>query len=65
MINLNRLYILMGEKCINNKNLCDKANISYNAFYKIKTGKSKPKIDTIGKIAKALDVDIKELLEEV
>ena len=42
--------------------LVKKANIQSKAYYDIKAGKDTLNIKTVGKIAKALDVDVTELL---
>ena len=60
-LNTDKLLILMAEHPYD---LCEKADISYIVYHKTVTGKSKPKPATVGKIAKALNVSVKELLED-
>ena len=63
-LNTDKLLILIAEQCMNPYDLCEKADISYIVYHKTVTGKSKPKPATVGKIAKALNVSVKELLED-
>ena len=53
---------LTGGKCWSVRDLVSKANIQPKAYYDIKAGKDTLNIKTVGKIAKALDVDVTELL---
>lgn len=58
-----KVQIKMAEKCMNPYDLCSAAGISYTSYRRImKQGGCK--IATLGKIAKALGVDVKEILSE-
>lgn len=46
------------------KELCEKVPISYNSLWNIRKGKSEPRPATIGKIAKALNVSVSDLIED-
>lgn len=54
----------MAKKNLNQKDLAQKANLSKATVSYIVNGKSCAD-ETVQKLAKALDVDVKELLEEV
>lgn len=62
-VSQNKVQLKMAEKCMNPYGLCDAAGISYTSYLRImKRGGCK--IATLGKIAKALDCDVTEILEE-
>lgn len=53
------------KKRLTQEALARKANISYNTIIKLETGGIRdPRMSTIKKIAKALEVSINELLED-
>lgn len=62
-ININKLNIAMAEKCLGNKELCKKANISLVTLINIKTKKRNCLPITVGKIAKALNIPVSELVD--
>lgn len=61
-VNYKKLIGLIGGKCWSVKDLVNKANIQAKAYYDIKAGKDTLNIKTVGKIAKALDVPVDEIL---
>ena len=61
-VNYKKLISLIGGKCWSVKDLVNKANIQAKAYYDIKAGTDTLNINTVSKIAKALDVDVTELL---
>lgn len=61
-VNYKKLITLIGGKCWSVRDLVNVANIQPKAHYDIKAGKDTLNIKTVGKIAKALDVDIAEIL---
>jgi hypothetical protein len=61
-IDKSKLLIAMANKCMNPLNLCDMAEISYQTYQRILRHNAKPA--TIGKIAKALNVDVAVLIEK-
>lgn len=62
-VNSEKLMIAQANSCLNNKELCKIAEIGTLTLLEIKNGKRKPTLKTVGKIAKALNVDVTELLE--
>lgn len=61
-ISQSKVQLRMAEKCMNPYDLCSAANISYASYRRImKYGGCK--IATIGKIAKALNCDVTDILE--
>ena len=61
-INVKKLEILLARECINNKELRERAKIGYATLVHIKQGKNILPI-TVGKIARALNVDVTDLLQ--
>ncbi|ALF17714.1 helix-turn-helix domain-containing protein [Fusobacterium animalis] len=61
-VNYKKLITLIDGKCWSVRDLVNVANIQPKAHYDIKAGKDTLNIKTVGKIAKALDVDIAEIL---
>ncbi|WP_066715696.1 helix-turn-helix domain-containing protein [Clostridium sp. Marseille-P299] len=61
-IEKSKLLIAMANSCMNPKNLCDSANISYQTYQRMLKHNAKPA--TIGKIARVLNVDVTELIED-
>ena len=58
-----RMQVHMANALMNSYDLCRKAGIQYQTLRKmLNGGKAKPA--TIGKIAKALNVQVEELLED-
>ena len=63
-IDIEKLNIAQANKCLTNKELCESAEIGMLTLLGIKNGSRKsPNLKTIGKIAKALNVDVADLLE--
>lgn len=63
-VSKNKVFILMANECINTYDLAKKTNLSLTTLYTTLNNKRKPKPSTIGKIAKALNVEASEILEE-
>ena len=61
-INKESLNLALAKQQMNPYEVCRKAGISYETFRKIRNGK-KCKPATIGKIAAALGVDVREIIE--
>ncbi|WP_338956868.1 helix-turn-helix transcriptional regulator [Fusobacterium nucleatum] len=61
-VNYKKLITLIGGKCWSVRDLVKEANIQPKAYYDIKAGKDTLNIKTVGKIAKALDVSVDEIL---
>lgn len=62
IINKNKLQIALATACMNPYDLCKAINIQYQTYRRIVAG-GKCKPATVGKIAKALNVDVTEILE--
>lgn len=62
-ISKSKLLLALANACMNPYDLCKAVNMQYQTYRRIANGGScKPA--TIGKIAKALNVDVTELLED-
>lgn len=57
-----KLVLIRAERGLTVENLAKKAGISYKTLFCIEKNKSKPTPITIGKLAKALDVSLEDLL---
>lgn len=63
VLSANKVHLIMAERCMNPYDLCSKAELSYTAYQRfIKTGGCK--LSTLGKIAKALNVPVIEIIED-
>ena len=62
-IGQDKVQLLMAKKCMNPYDLCSAAEISYASYRRIMVNGG-CKIATLGKIAKALGVDVTEILED-
>ncbi len=62
-INFQKLQIAMANACMNKGDLADAAGISRISVSKYFSGKRTPSPKTIGKIAKALNVPVTEIIE--
>jgi len=63
MANINKLKRLRGAAGLSLRELAAKAGVNQTTISLIETDKRKGQIATLGKLAKALDVPIDELLE--
>lgn len=61
-INVMKLNVAMAKACITTNELSNKAELNYSTLTRIKSG-TQANPATIGKIAKALNVDVEELIE--
>ena len=62
-INNSKLEIAMGNAVIGTKQLSEMTGIAQETIARIKNGKQNPKPTTLGKIAKALNVKVEDLVE--
>jgi DNA-binding XRE family transcriptional regulator len=62
-LNIQKLDVCMARECINTDMLADKAGLSRSTLYAFRTKKRNPSTKTVGKIAKALKVDVTEIIE--
>lgn len=62
-LNLTMIRVEMAKQNLNQKKLAHKANIQEPTICLIMNGKSRGSIETWGKIAAALGVDVTEIIE--
>lgn len=63
IVDKKKLEVAMANACMNPTDLCKKVNMKYQLFYRVFTGNNcKPA--TVGKIAKALNVPVENLIED-
>lgn len=62
VVNNSKLQIALASACMNPYDLCAKIDISYQTYRRISTGKN-CKTATVGKIAKALNMSVEDLIE--
>lgn len=63
IVNKKKLEMAMANACLNSTALCKEIGMKYQQFYRVSTGcNCKPA--TIGKIAKALNVPVENLIED-
>lgn len=58
----NKLDLAMANACLNSYELCDKGGIGRPTFAQIKNGKGNPKPATVGKLARALNVKVEDII---
>lgn len=63
-IDTEKLDILIADKEMMLKDVAHASGITEQAFRNIRTGKSEPKLSTLGKISSALGVNIKDIIKE-
>lgn len=61
-INLEKLKIAMARNCFSVDGLVEKSGLGRTTVSKIINGKQKPSTKTLGLLAKALNVDVTELI---
>ncbi len=62
VVSAEKVQLKMAERCMNPYDVCSKAEITYPSYQRIiKTGNCK--LSTLGKIAKALDVPVTDIIE--
>lgn len=63
-INNEKLEIAMANAMVNYKQLSIKVGMTQESFVRIKKGKQNPRPATVGKIAKALNVSVEDLIDQ-
>ncbi len=63
IVNKKKLEVAMATACMNPYDLCNAAKVNYQTYQRITSGKD-AKPATVGKIAKALNTPVENLLEE-
>lgn len=62
-IDILKMQLAMANACMTISELSEQSSLSRVAITRFTTGKSNPKPATIGKIAKALNVKVEDLIE--
>ena len=62
-INIKQLKLAMIRKCMNPRDLSQSVGCSYESIIQILSGRRKPSMKKIGRIAQVLDIDPKEIIE--
>jgi len=62
-LNKDKLHLAMANACLTIGELAEQSKVSRVALTRFSTGKGNPKPATIGKIAKALNVKVEDLIE--
>jgi len=62
-LNTNKLHLAMANACLTMSELAEQSKVSRVALTRLSKGTSNPKPATIGKIAKALNVKVEDLIE--
>lgn len=60
----NKFEIALANSGMMLKDLYTKANVSDKALLDMRQGKSNPRPSTLGRIAKALNVDVQDIIQE-
>lgn len=59
-----KLEVAMANSCMNYKELSEATGMTQESFVRIKKGRQNPRPATVGKIAKALNVNVEDLVEQ-
>ena len=62
-INKTKIEICLASACMNPMELCEKADISYQTYLRIVNHNKDCKTASVGKIAKALNSNVTEIIE--
>lgn len=60
---LEKLRISMARECLSVNDLAEKSGLGRTTVSKIVNGKQKPTTKSLGLLAKALNVDVKEIIK--
>jgi len=63
-VDITAIRIEMAKRCWTYKDLAEHSNLSYSTLISIMTGLRSGSIKTLGKVAKALQVDISVVLKD-
>lgn len=63
VLDKNKLNIAIANKCLNPYEFCQLANIGYSTYKRMAT-EQPIKTKTVGKVAKALNVKVQDLLKD-
>lgn len=64
-INRNKLELIMATECITSEGLSKLTGVSQVTLARMKSGSQNARPATVGKIAKALNVPVENLIEQV
>ena len=64
IVSVDKLDRVMASKMLTLKQLSEKSGVSNVTIVRLKNGTQKPKPITVGKLAKALGVDVTEIIED-
>ena len=59
-----KLQVILAEKGLMLKDLYEKSGVTEITLRRIRKGESTPRPATIGRIAKALDVDVRDIIQD-
>ena len=62
-MNINRIKVVLAEKNRTNKFLAESLSVDPSQVSRLVTNRQQPNLETLLKIANALEVDIRELLQ--
>ena len=62
-MNINRIKVVLAEKNLTNKFLAESLSVDPSQVSRWVTNRQQPNLETLLKIANALEVDIRELLQ--
>lgn len=62
-LDANKFMMILAEKQITLKDLCEESGIGVSTLQKVRKGNT-PRPATIGRIAKALGVDVQDIIQE-
>lgn len=63
-LNLNKIKIAMARECLSVNDLVEKSGLGRATVSKIVNGKAEPTTKSLGLLAKALNVDVIEIIKE-
>lgn len=63
-LDTNKFEKVLADKGLMLKDLCDKAELAEVTLRNIRQGKRTPRPATLGRIAKALGVDVQDIIQE-
>lgn len=63
-LNRKAVDLAQARACLSRKELCEKAGVSTATLAHLKAGRREPSPKTIGRLARALECDVTELLED-
>ena len=63
-LNLSKIKIAMARKCLSVNDLVEKSGLGRTTVSKIVNGKAEPTTKSLGLLAKALNVDVTEIIDK-